>query len=342
MFKDYRFLNRILYFLSLIAIGLSIGTLGYMIIEGWSFLDSLYMSVITTSTVGFMEVNPMSDNGRIFTMFLIFLSFGTFAYAITSISKFIAAGEYRLFLAEFRLGKRLSQMKNHVIICGYGRVGKQVAEDLLSQNIPVTIIEQDVELIERVGSIASKNIVLLEGDAGEDETIERAKIGDARALITCLPKDSDNLYVVLTAKELRKDIFIISRAASHQAVSKLKRAGANHVIMPGVIGGSHMASLVSSPDVMEFMESIKAQGKEVVNIESIAFNELPPEFRNKTIRQLDSERLSGVAIIGYKDPQGNYLINPDPETTVVENSKLFVLGTPHQISNFTKIFHLRH
>lgn len=340
MFKNFPFLNRLFYFVSLILLGLTAGTLGYMWIEGWGFLDSLYMSVVTTTTVGFMEVHRLSDAGRIFTMFLIFLSFGTFAYAITSITKYMVGGEYKKYLAEYRLGKRLNKMENHVIICGYGRVGKQVAEDLLSQNIPVIIVEMNQELVNN--SIVNSNFLMLEGDASLDDTIVRAQIKKARAIITCLPKDADNLYVVLSSKELCKEISVISRASNHQAVSKLKRAGANNVIMPDVIGGSHMASLVSSPDVMEFMESIKAQGKNMVNLESISFSELPQEMQNKTIAQLDSDSLSGVTIIGYKNAMGEYLINPSRDTLVVENSKLFVLGTPQQISDFSRSFHLHH
>lgn len=340
MINDFRFLYKIFFFIGLILLGLLIGTIGYMLIEGWRFLDALYMSVITTTTVGFTEIHGLSDGGRIFTMCLIFLSFGTFAYAVTSLTKYIIGGEYKYFVLEFRFNKRLQKMNNHVIICGFGRVGRQVAEDLLIQNIPVIVIENSKEIIEK--TIHSKNFLMLEGDASQDETILKAKIETAKAFISCLPKDSDNLYAVLACKELRKDIVVISRASSHHAISKLKIAGANNVIMPDVIGGSHIASLISKPDVMEFMENIHAQGIEGVNIESIAFNELPKEFQNKTIKQLEAKRLTGVTIIGYKTPDGEYIINPDWEIEVVPNSTLFVLGNPKQISEFDKLFQLKH
>lgn len=340
MVGNLKFLYRIFFFTGLIGTGLGIGTLGYMLIEGWSFLDALYMTVITSTTVGFMEVNELSEAGRIFTMFIIFMSFGTFAYAISSLTKYVIGGEYRQSLLDYRISKRLNMMENHVIICGYGRVGKQVAEDLSSQNIPVIVIEADSGLIDRAK--LHSGFLFLEGDASQDEIIIRAKINEAKAIITCLPKDADNLYVVLTAKELRKDIIVVSRASNSQSVSKLKRAGATNVIMPDAIGGSHMASLISSPDVMEFMENIKAQGFAGVNIESISFSELPAEFQNKTIKQLESKRLTGVTIIGYKSPEGEYIINPDWETVVVQNSKLFVLGNPQQIAAFNTLFQLNH
>lgn len=340
MQNNFRFLNKIVFFIGLIFIGLTIGTLGYMLIEGWRFLDALYMSVITTTTVGFAEVQNLSDTGRVFTMFLIFLSFGTFAYAITSLTKYLIGGEYKQSLLEYRITKRLKKMENHVIICGFGRVGKQVVEDLLAQNIPVIVIESNRDLVEKTA--LTDGFLMLEGDASQDETLVNCKIASARAVITCLPKDADNLYVVLASRELRKDVIIIARASTHNAVSKLKRAGANNVIMPDVIGGSHMASLVSSPDVMEFMENIQSQSFEGVNIESISFSELPVEFQNKTIKQLEAKRLTGVTIIGYKNPHGEYIINPDWDTVVVKNSKLFVLGNPTQIENFSKLFQLHH
>lgn len=334
------FLNRITYFISFILLGLSIGTVGYMFIEGWSFLDALYMSVITTTTVGFAEVHSLSDGGRVFTMFLIFLSFGTFAYALSSITQYIVGGEYKKITLQYKLNKRLKVMNNHVIICGYGRVGKQAAEELIAQNIPVVIIENNPEIIDK--GVGSKNFLFVQGDASQDDIIETAHIQKARAVITCLPKDAENLYVVLAVREFRKDILIVARASNYHAVSKLKLGGANNVIMPDVIGGSHMASLISSPDVMEFMENIKAEGLDGVNIQSISFNELTAEFQNKTIKQLEAKRLTGVTIIGYKSPAGEYEINPDWDTVVVQNSKLFVLGNAQQIAAFNKVFQLQH
>jgi voltage-gated potassium channel len=311
-----------------------------MYIEGWSFLDALYMTVITTTTVGFSEIHSLSDNGRIFTMFLIFLSFGTFAFALSSLTQYIVGGEYKKAIIQYKLNKRLKIMNNHVIICGYGRVGKQAALELIAQNIPVVVIENNPDISKKDSK--SSNFLLVHGDASQDEIIEGAYVKNARAVITCLPKDAENLYVVLAVRELRKDIIIVARASNHHAVSKLKLGGANNVIMPDVIGGSHMASLISSPDVMEFMENIKAEGLDGVNIQSISFNELTTEFQNKTIKELEAKRLTGVTIIGYKSPAGEYAINPDLETIVVQNSKLFVLGNAQQIAAFNKIFQLHH
>jgi voltage-gated potassium channel len=337
MKDNNRFLYKVLILVGIIFSGLSIGTIGYVLIEGWSVFDSLYMTVITTATVGFLEVHELSTAGRVFTMFLIFFSVGTIAYAISNLTHYIASGEYRIYIKNYRQIKQLGRMENHVIICGFGRVGKQVAEDLIAHHIQVVVIENSREIIEKN---QSDQVLFIEGDASQDEIIELAKLQKARAFIACLPKDADNLYAILAVKELRNDIMVLARASNHHAISKLKRAGANNVIMPDVIGGSHIAALVSNPDVMEFMENIKAEGLDGINIKSIDFSELPNEFQNKTIKDLEGNKITGVTIIGYKSPEGEYIINPDSNIIVCPHSKLFVLGNAKQISRFVEFFHL--
>lgn len=337
MENNNKFLYKAIILIAIILFGLSIGTIGYMYFEGWSFLDSFYMTVITTSTVGFKEVKDLTVEGRVFTIFLIFFSVGTLAYAISNLTHYVASGEYRIYLKKYKLIKQLNRMENHVVICGFGRVGKQVAEDLIAQKIPVVVIESSTEVIEKNNS---GEIIFIEGDASEDIVIQSTKINSSRAFIACLPKDADNLYAILAVKELNKDILVISRASNHHAVSKLKRAGATNVIMPDVIGGSHIASLVSSPDVMEFMENIKAEGATGINIKSIAYDKFPAEYQNKSIKELEIKKNTGVTVIGYKSPEMEYIINPSSEIILVPNSTLFVLGNAEQIIQFDEIFKL--
>ena len=314
------------------------GTLGYFLIEGWNAFDSFYMTVITISTVGFGEVHELSTAGRLFTSFLLITSIGSFAYAISTFTNYLMGGEYTLSLKEYKLNKKLDKMNNHIIICGFGRVGRQVAEDLLFYKKDFVIIEKDESII----SEYSKNpkYIFIKGDSTKDDVFERAEIKKARAIISCLPKDSDNVYVVLTAREKCSNIEIIVRATSSEAVSKLKMAGANQVILPAAIGGSHMASLITNPTVSEFMNMVKTEGTTGVNIESISFNELPEEFQNKTIGELEVKRQTGVTIIGFKTPIGEYIINPDWSLKVLPQSQLFVLGSTEQIENFNKLFEI--
>lgn len=322
--------------MGLLILIISGGTLGYMVIEKWNVVDSFYMTIITVSTVGFREVGELSTEGKFFTAFLIISSFGSFAYAITSITTFVVGGQYRKHLREYKMTQQLKKMKDHVIICGFGRVGSQVAADLRSNGIEFVILETDEHLIAHQADETN----FLYGDSTDDEILKRASIQTAKAVITCLPKDADNLYVVLSARQLNESVLIVSRASLPSSVSKLKFAGANNVIMPDAVGGSHMASLIASPDVMEFLDSIRVKGYMETNVESISYEELPADLRDKSIGELESRPITGATIVGFKSAHGNYTINPDMDTKVEPGSKLFVLGNTAQIRKLVKHFHL--
>jgi voltage-gated potassium channel len=311
-----------------------------MVIEDWSFTNSFYMTIITMSTVGFGEVEVLSTYGKLFTAFLIISSFGTFAYAITSITTYLVGGEYRQYFKEYKAMQEVKRMENHVIICGFGRVGKQVAEDLNAHGNQFVIIEKDNDIVLHEKDHAE--FIFLHGDSTNDETLRNAGVESAKAIITCLPKDADNIYVVLASREFKKDILIVSRASYNSAVSKLRMAGANNVIMPDSLGGSHMASLIANPDVMEFLDIIRVQGYSGANVESVSFEELPEHLQNKTIEELEAKRITGVTIIGYKSQDGSYQINPPADTLVVPNSRLFVLGSEEEIAKLVDYFHLSH
>ncbi len=335
MFKSQIF-SRILFFVGLLLLIISGGTIGFMLIEEWNFTDSFYMTMITVSTVGFGEVHELSVEGKYFASFLIITSFGSFAYALTSLTTFVVGGQYRKHLREYKMTQQLKKMKDHVIVCGYGRVGRQVAQDLKANGIQFVIIEMDEHVISQHEDEGD----FLSGDSTDDEILLRAAVHSARAVITCLPKDADNLYVVLSAREVNKQILIVSRASAPASVSKLKFAGANNVIMPDAVGGSHMASLIANPDVMEFIDSIRVSGYMETNVETITYEELPAELQDKTIGELESRPITGATIVGFKSIDGDYFINPDMEIKVVAGSKLFVLGNTAQIRKLISHFQL--
>lgn len=337
---SFELFSRLSYFFVLIIVITFSGTIGYIWIENYKWIDAFYMTIITMSTVGFSEVRQLSDEGKIFTATLIITSLGTSAYSLSSISTYLVGGEYKKFITEKNLMKTIENFKKHVIICGFGRVGKQVAEDLAITKIPFVIIENDAVLINDFEE--TKGYVFLKGDATSDEVLERANLKEAKAVITCLPKDTDNLYVVLSVRERLSDIIIISRATIGGSISKLKFAGANNVILPDTVGGSHMASLITNPDVMEFLDFVRVQGAEGANINSVSFAELPTDLQNKTIGHLNAKKMTGVTIIGYKTPEGRYIVNPDSEIVVVPYSSLFVLGSTDQINKLRTIFGLKH
>lgn len=340
MLFNYKLFYKLYYFILLLILVTSGGTIGYMLIEGWDFIDSFYMTIITISTVGFREVYELSTYGKLFTSCLIIFSFGTFAYAVTSITTYLVGGEYKRYFKEYKTMKESKRMRDHVIICGFGRVGKQVANDLVAHGTDFVIIEQSEEIISQ--STLQDDYHFLKGNSTHDETLENAGIKHAKAIITCLPNDADNIYVVLAARECNPKILIVSRASYPSAVSKLKIAGATNVIMPDSIGGSHMASLIASPDVMEFLDIIRVQGYQGANIETISYDELPVDLRDKTIRDLESREITGSTIIGYKSPAGEYTINPSMDMKITEGCRIFVLGNEKQIEKLVAHFGLTH
>lgn len=334
MLLNYRYFAKVYYALIILIIIICLGTVGFMVVEDWSLFDSFYMTIITVSTVGFNEVNELSTEGKLFTAFLIITSFGTFAYAVSAITSYIVGGEYKAYFQEYRSLKTVSKMNNHIIVCGYGRVGKQAAHDLRFYKRPFVIVEQDEKITE---DPQYQEISFVKGDSTDDQTLLKANLKDATALITALPKDADNLFVVLSARELNPKLKIISRASSYSSMRKLRIAGADNVIMPDTVGGAHMASLVVNPDIMEFMDLIKVSGKAAINLEEITFSDLPEDAKYTTIGELQKKSLSGCNVIGYRSEGGEYIINPSADIKILPNSKLFVLGNPEQITKLNSV-----
>lgn len=309
-----------------------------MTIENYGLLDAFYMTVITLATVGFQEVHPLSSGGRLFTSFLIIISFGTFAYAISSITKYISDGEFKDYFKNKKVNAAIEKLENHVIICGFGRNGKQAAHVLKKHDTRFVVIEEKKAIVAAINHQYAD--LVLEGDATLDEVLLKASVLKAKALITTLPIDADNLFIVLTARTLNPKLTIISRASEDNTDKKLKIAGANNVIMPDKLGGAHMASLVMKPDVMEFVDYITGQGGDNIRLEEITFANLSEEYQNKTIRDLEVRNRSGANIIGFKTAQGDYIINPSADTKIIPDAKLFVLGTSEQIGKLKDLFSL--
>lgn len=314
---------------------LIIGVVGYMTVEDYRFLDAFYMTIITIATVGYGEVHVLSDAGRIFTSFLIIISFGTFAYAVSSITRFVIDGEFNNLFKLQKLNAAVEKLSDHVIICGYGRNGRQSAQVLKKHNKRFVVIEKNAKITETLNHKFQD--LVLNGDSTQDEVLIKAGILKAKALITTLPVDADNMFIVLTARNLNPKLTIISRASEDGSDIKIKIAGADNVIMPDKVGGAHMASLVMKPDVMEFIDYVTAQGGDNNNLEEISFSHIPDHLKNKTLKDLEIRNKSGANIIGFKTEKGEYIINPSADTLIIPSAKIFVLGTPDQIK---KLKHL--
>jgi voltage-gated potassium channel len=316
--------------LIIIAVIILIGVVGFMIIEGFSLLDALYMTVITVTTVGYEEVGELSKVGKVFNMLLIISSFATFAYALAKLTQYVVDGEINKFFKNRKIMSAIKELKNHVIICGYGRNGKQAAKILGHHKVKFVVIESNDERIEQELS-KKEGVLYIKGDATDDEVLLSAGIDRAKALITALPEDADNVYIVLSARSLSNSIQIISRSSNPGSGTKLRKAGADSVISPDKIGGTHMATLVSKPDVVEFIDYLSGEEGESIHLESVGYEILPPELKDKTLQEIMAWRKTGVNCIGIKDADGKFIINPPEGTLIGSRMKVIVLGTRQQI-----------
>ena len=270
----------------IIAAIILIGVIGFMLIEGYSFLDALYMTVVTVTTVGYEEVHELSKAGMIFNMLLIISSFATFAYALAKLTQYVVDGEINKFFKTRKIMSAIKELKDHVIICGYGRNGKQAAKILGHHKVKFVVIENNEELIEKEFS-KKEGLLYIKGDATDDEVLLSAGIKNAKALITALPEDADNVYIVLSARSLSNSIQIISRSSNPGAATKLRKAGADNVISPDKIGGTHMATLVSKPDVIEFIDYLSGEEGESIHLESVGYEILPAELKDKSLQEIN-------------------------------------------------------
>ena len=326
--KRLKLFSRLIMPVVMLLLTILFGAVGYMLIEDFSFLEALYMSVTTISTVGFGEVRPLSDNGRIFTIILILANLALFTYFITLLTRFFSDGEFIKLYKQIKMETSIQQLQQHVIICGFGRNGKESAQVLHNNNIPFVVIE---EKNERETDLEFKVNYFIKGNATKDDVLLEAGIENARALIASLPVDADNLFVVLTARQLNPRLKIISRASDDSSVKKLKIAGADNVIMPDKIGGAHMATLVMLPDVVEMLSILSTQNNDQFRVAEIQSN------KDISLGELDMWSKTNCTILGIKNPGDQYTINPNAAYQIKPGERLIVMGNDEQIENAKKL-----
>ena len=322
--------NPLIVWFGLILLINVFGVSGFMLIEKFSFLDALYMTVITITTIGYMEVKPLSHDGRIFNIIFIITSFTSYTYALASLTKYVVSGELHIYFKNRKLMQELNKMRNHIIVCGFGRNGQQAGNTLNAHKVPFVAIDFREHNIDDYLQ-HNPDLVYIKGDATQDELLVKAGIDRARGLICALPTDADNVFIVLSARSLNASIQIVSRASQASSVMKLKKAGADKVIMPDKIGGTHMATLVTKPDVIEFIDFLSGEQGESINIESVGYEKLPPEIRDKSLKTVMEWKKTGVNCIGIKDAEGRFIINPPVESIIKKGMKVIVLGNKQQI-----------
>jgi len=327
--------RRLRFALFLLVIAVLIGTCGYRIIEQTPWFDAYYMSLVTLSTVGFGEVIPLSHAGRFFTSFLIIFNIGFFAYAISTVTSIFADPEIHAFFSDLKMMQRINKLQQHTIVCGFGRHAGEVCKELAKQNLPFVVIEIEPEKTEQLKS--ETDYLFLRGDATLDEVLQQAGIERATSLVMTLPSDANNLFVVLSARQINPGLKIISRLNNATDELKLRRAGANHVVMPEQIGGYYMATLVKKPDLVAFFNLISNVGTNHVVFEEIAVARLKDKFRGCSIAQSSIQAATQVPIMGLRYPDGHYQLNPPPETVLQPDMQIVVLGDAEQIKRFCSL-----
>lgn len=322
----------ILIILSIVLFGMC----GYMVIEGYGLFDAFYMVIITITTIGYHEVRPLSQAGRAFNVLFIITSFSIFTYVLARMTQYILSGEMALYFTKKRLMQTLEKMHDHVVICGFGRNGQQAAKTLKAHKIDFVVVERSLETMKQHTHDDNQNLVYLIGDATDDEVLVQAGVQRAKAILLTLPEDADNVFIVLSARSLNSQLQIISRASNQSATAKLYKAGADSVIMPDAIGGTHMATLVSKPDVIEFIDFLSGEDGEAIHIEAVAYDKLPLHIRDKSLKAIMDWKKTGVNCIGVKDEYGKFCINPPESIVISKGMKVIVLGTREQIAEMKR------
>ena len=323
--------KKFIFPLILVAVVLASGTAGYTFIEGWNPFDSLYMTVITLSTVGFQEIVPLSVKGKAFTIGLIFFGLGVVAYAVNNGVRAIFEGEIQEVFGRRKLKKALDSLENHYIVCGYGRMGKVICNELMAKGMPFVVVEKESKELE-----VDDDVMIVYGDATRDELLLKVGVERAKGLISVLDSDAQNLYVVLSAKGLNQNLFIIARANEEGSDYKLKRAGADKVVSPFHIGGLRIAHTILKPTVVDFLELTAKTGNMEIQIEEVAV-EAGSALANKTIKDADIIEKNGVLIVALKKKNGKILFNPPDNNLIEVGDKLAVIGEPEHFNELEQM-----
>lgn len=311
--------------LGALALVVIMGTFGYLVL-GFSPLNALFQTVTTVSTVGFREVEPLSTNGQIFTMVLIVLGVGAAFYAFGVIIETFIEGRLNELLGRRRMDKSIASLSGHVVICGAGRVGRSISAEVVASGRSTVVIEIDPE---KAASCGSKTVV---GDATEDDVLRAAGIERASALVAAVETDADNSFIVLSARALNPDLFVVARVRSVDSEEKLRRAGADRVVNPQSIGGSRMAAFVMHPHVAEFVDVVMHERSIEFRLEEVQIGESSP-IAGRTLRDAHLRDETGALVLALRDPDGAFRTNPSPDTPMAAGQIIIAIGTQDELES---------
>ena len=314
---------------------LAVGTGGYIVIERMNFLDALFMTVITLGSVGYGEVEPLDTAGKIFTIGLILVGLGTAAWLFTMVLETLTSEQTQRILAQKRMTKVIATLKNHYIICGYGRIGSEISQGYTQNKIPFLVIEHSPE---RIGELREAGIPCVEGDAADDEVLVQAGLHRAAALIAVTPSDAGNTFIVLSARGLRQDLFIVARADAPQNEAKLLRAGASKVISPYVLGGRWMAVTAINPAVTDFVAAITQANPAEFAIREVEVS-AASAYAGQTFGDAQFKQRTGAQVVAMRPAFqiSGFFPNPPYERTIVAGDVLIALGSPQQLAKLSTL-----
>lgn len=312
---------------------LFLGATGYMMIEGWDFLDAVYMTVITLTTVGYGEIHELSRTGQLYTILLIFIGVTFCLYVAGSVVQFMVEGQIRTILGRRSLDKKINRLKNHYVICGYGRIGRVLCNQLKRKPIDLVVIEKNRELIP---ILDEDKVLYLSGDAADEVNLHKAGIQRAKGLVAVLATDTDNVFLVLTARQLNPDLYIIARASHDESKSKLQAAGANKVESPYEMGAVSMARRIIRPTVTNFLDLAFAHKRKDIQMEEIPVNS-SSDLANVMLKDSGIRQRFNLIIIAIKKPDGSMLFNPSFETVIEAGDTVIAVGQEGNLQKLEKI-----
>lgn len=318
---------------AVLAILVSLGIAGYMGIEGCSFLDALYMTVITLSTVGFREVHDLSSAGKLFTISLIIFGVSVIGYIVGSLAQIMFEGQFQRIIGRKKVEKMVEALKDHYIICGFGRMGSLICKEFAAKPLPFVVVEKNSDVTDK---LKEEGYLFLHGNATDDETLLKAGIKRAKGLITVVTSDTENVYITLTARGLNPNLYILARSGEEGSEIKLQRAGASKVISPYLIGGSRMAQAVLRPNVVDFIEIATGRENLELQMEELSIPK-GSRFIGENLITSGFRKETGVIIIGIKKATGKMLFNPDPHSKIEIHDTLIFLGEPPAIQKLERL-----
>jgi voltage-gated potassium channel len=324
-------LRRLVWSIGALVAIIVIGVIGYMVIEGWGFLDAIYMTITTITTVGFREVHPLSDAGRIFSIFIIIGGVGGALYVLTTVMGYILEGQFGITVGRRRMKSRIARLKDHFILCGYGRVGQEIARAFSEEGVPFIIIANNEE---HIAKAEKDGYLYIFGDATSDEVLKEAGTERAHGLVSAVGSDTDNTFITLSARELRPDLFIEARSSSPESESKLRRAGADRIISPHAIGGRRMAMLALRPAVVDFIDTVTYRSGRELQLENVDVAS-GSSLIGQTMEKARSK--VGITVLATRKKSGKLIANPPGEEIIEDGDRLIVIGTRKRLAAFENI-----